>query len=209
MTSQSQSALQQFKGVANQNIATASRMPRIYGRTVLASGLALTHDLRTLDYGFVETSKIGNRAFPTEGDWNIARAAPKHVGRNNTAADTPSRVFLSLQMAFRKVIGTSKLVELQGITGGICNGTERWVKPTATHTLFNAQGVPQCIRRAGKLLLQSKDGRLVLDKNEKAIEQEGSLDHHYSSEYVIVNGSISPVEESAQEQFCALGNSGS
>ena len=40
------------------DIAKVMEMPRLYGRTILASGRALNDKLMTLDYAFVETSTV-------------------------------------------------------------------------------------------------------------------------------------------------------
>ena len=95
------------------------------------------------------------------------------------------------------------------LTSGICNGVEAWVKPSNQHTLFDAKGAVKEIRRSGRILETDQDGRLVYDENGKPKEKAGGKAYYYSSEWVIINGSIDPESFRTQQEFCAPGDSGS
>ena len=92
---------------------------------------------------------------------------------------------------------------------GLCNGVEAWVNLAYQHTLFGAKGAVKEVRRVGKILETDREGRRVYDKKGKLKEMQGDIGYYYSSEWIIINGSIDPQTSNTQREFCAPGDSGS
>ncbi|KAL8797137.1 MAG: hypothetical protein Q9195_000604 [Heterodermia aff. obscurata] len=188
-----------------EDLATAMDMPRSYGRTILASGRALTSKLATLDYAFVETSAIGDYGLP-EHLFDYAKAAPSDLGlAGSLALSSQSWRFSSIKPGkWYFKIGRTTL-----LTSGICNGVKAWVNAGNQHTLLGANGAVEEVRRAGKILETDQEGRLVYDDEGKPKEMPGDSGYCYSSEWVIINASIDSRSFKTQQEFCAPGDSGS
>ncbi|KAL8827200.1 MAG: hypothetical protein Q9191_003334 [Dirinaria sp. TL-2023a] len=194
-------------------LKSAKKMPRLYGRTILASGRALTSGLKTLDYAFVETSEIGDTRLPDQTTFDIARADPTRLGFSQALTLPPKYSQFS---NIRPGQWYFKVGRTTGLTSGICNGVETWVRPTKQHTLFNAKGGVEAIRNNGRKLktemteLQQGHSivRLVYEEDGKPVEMEGEEGLYYADEWVIVNGSVNPLSSNKQEDFCASGESG-
>lgn len=191
-----------------ETVQATTAMPRVLGRTILASGRALTTDLRTLDYAFVE-GPCGSTRLPPRVDFDLAKALPENLGVDdglNFLEGSSYRGFSSIE----KGRWYFKNGRTTGLTGGICNGVETWVKPAHRHTLWDSKGRVVRIRRGGKLLHYDKaTERLKYGADGKALETEGHDFFDYASEWVIVNGSIDPISQRTQEQYCNQGDSGS
>ena len=191
-----------------ESLRAAKAMPRLLGRTILASGRALTNNRKTLDYAFVEGPR-GNTQLPPRAMFAGARAYPNNLGINQTltfAEGSKYRAFSSIQPGQWYF----KLGRTTGLTAGVCNGVETWIKPAYQHTLWDANGKLQEIRRAGKKLqVDKKTGLLKRGEDGKPKEEEGDDSFYYASEWVIINGSTDPSSWRTQEQFCNPGDSGS
>ena len=102
-----------------------------------------------------------------------------------------------------------KVGRTTGITSGICNGVEAWIKPSSQHTLFGARGAVKEIRRSGKILETDEQGRPLYNENGEPKEKAGGREYYYSSEWIIVNASIDSKSAKIQKEFCAPGDEGS
>ena len=206
--------LRQSIQATEESLSSARKMPRLYGRTVLASGRALTSDLKTLDYAFVETSAIGDTRLPDPSSFNRAKASPKCLGFSKALSLPPKYTQFS---NIRPGEWYFKVGRTTDLTSGICNGVEAWTRPAKQHTLFNAKGGLEAVRKTGRKLktemgeLEKEHTieRLVYGENGKPVEMEGEEGLYYASEWVIVNGSVDPLSVQTQENFCASGDSGS
>lgn len=189
-------------------IETTKTMPLVLGRTILASGRALTTDLKTLDYAFVE-GPVGNTRLPPRSMFHAAKAFPKKLGVNSVLAFAEGSSYHGYS-SIRPGQWYFKVGRTTGLTGGLCNGVETWIKPAHQHTLWDAKGGVVQVRRGAKRLHYDEEmGRLKHGKDGKPLETEGNDSFNYTSEWVIVNGSIEPLSEDCQEQFCNQGDSGS
>ena len=214
LTSETRAAMELRKTRLNQHIQSTeqtlgllNQMPLFLGRTIVASGRRLTADLKTLDYAFVETSDIGDNRLPAQTRFDDAKANPEDLGLAQVTLLPPRYCEFSKIKAGRWYF---KVGRTTGLTGGICNGVEAWIQPAAQHTLFNAKGGVEKVRRFGrKLQVDKETGQLVYDQNGKPKESEDANDVYYASEWVIVNGSIDPVSFSEQKTFCDQGDAGS
>ncbi|KAL8825080.1 MAG: hypothetical protein Q9191_004630 [Dirinaria sp. TL-2023a] len=189
-------------------LSQVKTMPRLQGRTIVASGRRLTHEMKTLDYAFVETSSIGNNRLPTDRDFGNREARPEElgIGALNLLLPEVCRSFTTI----RPGRWYFKSGRTTGLTSGICNGVEAWIRPTAQHTLFDARGAVLKVRRFGrKLQVDEETGRLKYDEKGKPMESEDEDDVHYASEWVIVNATIDGRTVKNQQAFCDKGDSGS
>ena len=131
---------------------------------------------------------------------------PSNLGLSNTfQVPTQSQHFNTIEPGkwYFKVGRTT------GITSGICNGVEAWVKPENQHTLYGPKGAVKEVRRSGKILETNKDGRLVYDENGKPKEKAGHYAYYYASEWIIINASVDRESMKDQQTFSAPGDSGS
>ena len=191
-----------------ESLQVAKAMPRLLGRTILASGRALTINRKTLDYAFVEGPR-GNTRLPPHLLFAGARAYPKELGINQTLTFAEGSNYSAFS-SIKPGQWYFKLGRTTGLTAGVCNGIETWIKPAHQHTLWNANGQVQEIRRAGKKLqVDKKTGLLKRGEDGKPKEEEGDDSFYYASEWVIINGSTDPGSQMPQEQFCNQGDSGS
>ncbi|KAL8736940.1 MAG: hypothetical protein Q9181_002166 [Wetmoreana brouardii] len=194
-------------------IQKMAAMPTLLGRTIVASGRRLEPNLTTLDYAFVETSRTGNTRLPTKTEFDILKVSPGQLGLERSfVPDVEARGFFGL----RPGDWVRRIGRTTGLTGGVCNGIDAWIPFRVTHTLFDSQGVLKKVRHSGRILEMDKEtGRLVYDENGEPkfaqwqahdkhgmpiwdeagkpvmVNDERSV--HYSSEWVIVNGSINPL----------------
>ena len=191
-----------------ESLLAVKSMPRLVGRTILASGRALTADHKTLDYAFVEGPR-GNTRLPFRATFEAAKALPINLGVKQVLMfpeGSSSSEFSSIEPGqwYFKVGRTT------GLTGGLCNGVDTWIKPANNHTLWDAKGQVVHVRRGGKKLHYDKGTNLLKrGKDGKPLETEGDDSFYYASEWVIVNGSIDRLSQNTQEQFCSQGDSGS
>ena len=112
-------------------------MPRHLGRTIVSSGRGLTSKRRTLDYAFVESPSF-------------------HVGKGNNLSEISAGldprdhgVHRPLNLSDR-IQGFSQLQtggwyfkvgRTTGVTAGVCNGIEAYVKIEQVHHLLDASGM--------------------------------------------------------------------
>ncbi|KAL8701645.1 MAG: hypothetical protein Q9201_004802 [Fulgogasparrea decipioides] len=210
-------------------IQKMAAMPTLLGRTIIASGRRLEPNLKTLDYAFVETGRTGRTNLPAKEEFDILKVSPGDLGlERDFVPDVKARGF----SGFRPGDWYWKIGRTTGLTGGLCNGIDAWIPSRVSHTLFDAHGVLKKVRHSGRILeIDKETGRLVYDENGKPkfaqwqahdkhgipiwdeagkpvmVDDERNV--HYSSEWVIVNGSIDSLSLASQQTFCDLGDSGS
>ena len=194
--------------LTEQALLTVKTIPKLYGRTIVASGRRLTPQMKTLDYAFVETSSTDTNQVPPESSFTDIKGRPIDLGISKQELMLPStyRSFTNIEAGrwYYKVGRTTRL------TSGICNGVEAWVRPSGQHTLFNARGAVVSVRRFGKKLqVNEETGRLIYDEKGKPKESEDPNDVYYASEWVIVNATVDGSSIGKQREFCDLGDSGS
>lgn len=200
--------LKQLIRETKESVKATKAMPRLLGRTILASGRALTSDLKTLDYAFVEGPR-GNTQLPPRAMFQGAKAFPNDLGAKQDLTFSEGSSYRAFS-SIRPGQWYFKVGRTTGLTSGLCNGVETWIKPAHNHTLWDAKGKLVKIRRSGKKLHDDeKTGRLRYGKDGKLLETDDEESFFYASEWVIVNGSIKPLSQNTQEQFCNQGDSGS
>lgn len=196
-----------IRGIRSKLLA-AKTMPIALGRTILASGRALTTDLKTLDYAFVE-GPCGDTRLPPLAMFQGAKAFPDALGVTESLTFPEGSSYRAFS-GIRPGRWYFKVGRTTGLTGGLCNGVEAWIKPAHKHTLWDAKGRVVQIRRGGKRLHYDEEtGLLKYGRDGKPLETQGDESFNYTSEWVIVNGSIKPLSQKFQEQFCNQGDSGS
>lgn len=191
---------------ASERLSTLEKMPRLLGRTIVASGRRLDPELKTLDYAFVETSRVGNLALPKQSDFESKNQMPSDLGIDRAFGVLPKAPgFANIHPGH----WYWKIGRTTGLTGGICNGVDAWIPAGVQSTQFDEQGRVIQIRRAGQRLELDEEGKLVYGVDGKPKHMKDKHDIYYSSEWVIVNGSINPLSFTEQNAFSYDGDSGS
>ena len=185
------------------SLTHCNRMPYRLGFNILSSGQTLTAHSKTLDYAFVETDS----AYLTIKNEVPDFPFPDHISRTLKEKGTID--------AFSRIEPDGwyfKVGRTTGVTCGLCNGVDSWVKPPQLYALVNRQGVPIEFRQDGRPVEVDVDGLPLRDDNGNVIPGEGDAKYQYSSELVIL--SQMTIETGATETvtiqggFCAPGDYG-
>ncbi|KAL8735420.1 MAG: hypothetical protein Q9166_000966 [cf. Caloplaca sp. 2 TL-2023] len=183
----------------------AKQLPKKLGTTVLASGRRVTEDLKTLDYAFVECSRLGSCVPPSQENFEAAKAAPSHFGLDLALTLPPKyHAFSNIQ----KDKWYYKNGRTTGLTGGICNGVDAWIRPTEPHTLFDAAlNVRKTQKYNRACEYDAETGKPVYTDNKEEVKEPQQ--YYYAREWVILNAQIQAGQISFQKEFCDQGDSGS